>query len=331
MSQVTESIHIPLKTIKADESFNCRHDYGDIEGLAKDIKRDGQLSPMLVVSNGKGYALVSGFRRMRALKLLKSETGEVKIIEAKEEQAVYFMNVSENLARKDLTSYETANACAIIKKKFNLKSVQIKNRLTSLEHISKGHLNNLIRARENLDPKIINDWKNNDNIPTSQLFKWASLDRGEQIEAWEEHTGEAVAVVGEDEEQQPSNAKKKKASEGILRDAMAYVKENVGAERVREAMLATLKFAVGDVKTLRENGVVIFDPVAVKKEAKAEKEAERKEEKEEAKAKKENEKAVKAKEKEAADKAKAKEKLAKAKEKAKAEQVKIKELEAAAK
>ncbi len=63
------------RTIDADESFNIRDDYGDIEDLSKSIVQNGVKRPLTgrrgkVVRNGKevdGFILTDGFRRMRAI------------------------------------------------------------------------------------------------------------------------------------------------------------------------------------------------------------------------------------------------------------------------
>lgn len=64
---------IPIDQVESDESRNFRDDYGDIEGLAESIKNAGQRRPILLkklVGHEDHYAVVDGFRRLRAIKLL---------------------------------------------------------------------------------------------------------------------------------------------------------------------------------------------------------------------------------------------------------------------
>ena len=59
---------IPLGEIEVDESLNPRPLRG-INRLAKNIKRFGQLTPVVVRPTEAGYALVTGYRRMAALRV----------------------------------------------------------------------------------------------------------------------------------------------------------------------------------------------------------------------------------------------------------------------
>jgi len=66
-------VQMPMSDIYVDEDFNCRKRITpiDVVDLAKDIKKNGLLQPVIVsiqsdeqqAENGKSYRLIAGFRR----------------------------------------------------------------------------------------------------------------------------------------------------------------------------------------------------------------------------------------------------------------------------
>lgn len=70
--------HVPLDAIAPDATFRLR-EVGDVSGLATAIGRLGQLQPLdlrpLPAPDGEGkrYQVVTGFRRLEALRLLQRE------------------------------------------------------------------------------------------------------------------------------------------------------------------------------------------------------------------------------------------------------------------
>jgi ParB-like chromosome segregation protein Spo0J len=58
---------IPVHRITVDKTFNVRDDYGDIEGLAKDIAQNGLHFPLKVRLDEDKVVLVDGHRRLRAI------------------------------------------------------------------------------------------------------------------------------------------------------------------------------------------------------------------------------------------------------------------------
>jgi len=84
-------------------------DPDDLEVLKASIKDRGQQTPIEVVRLGNGYGLISGLRRMEALKAL-GETHVLALVKApKDQAAAYQAMVEENEIRADLSFYERAN------------------------------------------------------------------------------------------------------------------------------------------------------------------------------------------------------------------------------
>jgi ParB family chromosome partitioning protein len=99
-------VEVPLGQIQIGE--RRRQDFGDIDGLAKGIKRVGLLEPIIVESNGGEYRyrLVVGERRLRAAWLLGWKTIPAQLREHLSEAELRDIELEENENRKSLTERE---------------------------------------------------------------------------------------------------------------------------------------------------------------------------------------------------------------------------------
>lgn len=112
---------IPISEIWIDDDFNCRGAMTpiDVEELAKDIKENGLLQPVVVKpSTREGYKfdLIAGFRRTYAHKILKSPTIMASVTQAMSQQDALIINLAENVKRKDLDLMQEAKALANLKR-----------------------------------------------------------------------------------------------------------------------------------------------------------------------------------------------------------------------
>ena len=109
---------IPLSEIYVDEDFNCRDKINpvDVVELAKSIAKDGLISPIIVtpitepIQGDYKYRIVAGFRRIYAHQINKAETIEAVIRENLSEKEARILNLTENLARHDLSILEEAKS-----------------------------------------------------------------------------------------------------------------------------------------------------------------------------------------------------------------------------
>jgi ParB/RepB/Spo0J family partition protein len=107
---------VPMKEIFADESFNCRGNISptDVVDLVKDIELQGLIQPVtLAPYNKDGYKwkLLAGFRRHMAHRVMQ-RTEILAVCRHTEMQEIdaRFLNLTENLRRKDLTIMQEARA-----------------------------------------------------------------------------------------------------------------------------------------------------------------------------------------------------------------------------
>ena len=86
---------LPLDRIRIDESKNPRTTRG-VKRLAANIKRFGQLTPMVVRPMGDDFELVTGYRRMAALKASNHTHGIVRVVDNLDEQTAAALYTAEN-------------------------------------------------------------------------------------------------------------------------------------------------------------------------------------------------------------------------------------------
>lgn len=82
-----------------------RKDFGDIQELADNIKKNGLLNPLTV--NGD-YKLLAGERRLKACKLLGWSQVDVRMVESEDEAQDIEIELSENNMRRNFTGSELA-------------------------------------------------------------------------------------------------------------------------------------------------------------------------------------------------------------------------------
>jgi ParB family chromosome partitioning protein len=106
-----EVVLVPVEEITANP-FQPRTEFSEQEifGLAESIRTQGLLQPVLVRRSGSGYEIVSGERRMRALKHLGEKTVPCIVREHLSDREMLEMAVVENLQRENLNEIEKAKA-----------------------------------------------------------------------------------------------------------------------------------------------------------------------------------------------------------------------------
>ena len=112
---------IPIKKIKIWKEAQARTlDREGIAELAKSIKNEGLLNPPLVQQDGKDFLLMSGQRRLAAMKRLGAKKIPVHVITKKtayELEDAKAASVVENIHRADMSQKETADACKYLAEK----------------------------------------------------------------------------------------------------------------------------------------------------------------------------------------------------------------------
>jgi len=106
------------------EMFHEEH----IRELAQSIESAGLMQPLVVRAKGKGFELIAGERRLRALTLLKRTEAPVVIHDVDDQIAAEWALI-ENLQREDLNPMERATAMQRLVQEFDLTHEELADRL----------------------------------------------------------------------------------------------------------------------------------------------------------------------------------------------------------
>lgn len=270
---VPNIFEIPTNMIVADPKQNTRKVLTGIAELAKSIDFEGQQTPVLVTKRDDGkFDLVYGYRRFFAISWPKDKGGlEQDTILARVEEAMspderLMTNLIENMAREDLSTYDTAMACKQLEDmtkgtKKPLSGASIANKVGK----SAPYVNNLLRAVRNLPPNIMLRWKEEnqedweekangakkvmtpDNL--ARLAKESLTDDERQL-AFKKLKGEDVPDTTGGNGAPVQGVGIKRASKAALEAALeAAKKAPKGAGKA--AVIATLKFALGETEGIK--------------------------------------------------------------------------------
>lgn len=100
-----------------------RKDFGDIQELADNIKKNGLLNPITVNNR---HVLLAGERRLRACKLLGWSQVDVRMVESEDEAQDIEIELSENTVRRNFTGSELAEG---IRRQMELEAAKAKERM----------------------------------------------------------------------------------------------------------------------------------------------------------------------------------------------------------
>lgn len=181
----SEIVWIPTNHIHADPDFNARLDQideTDVASLATSIKEQGLLQNLVVreiPGKKQHFSLISGFRRLTALKLLDAAEVPCVIAVCRSETDAIILNLVENMQRNALSSYELAKRCWLLS-----------DRECSSEKIAKDigksihYVNNLCRLRK-LHPSILEAFRRNDSPAlVSTCIRLSALHHDDQLQEW---------------------------------------------------------------------------------------------------------------------------------------------------
>ena len=132
-TKLSKLLEIPLEKIVRDEE-QPRQEFEPeaLEALAKSIKANGVLQPIVVTKEGAKYKIVAGERRFRAAGIVGLTTIPA-IVRTLDPQNRLELSIIENAQREDLNAIELATAYAKLKTQFNLSPAEIAERIGKSE------------------------------------------------------------------------------------------------------------------------------------------------------------------------------------------------------
>ena len=102
-------LEIPVnKILQNPEHTRTEFDERELESLAKTINTIGLRHPITVYADGESFVVVSGERRLRAVKLLNREVISAFVVDMKEFTSIK-ISLMENIGSSDLDPFDLAN------------------------------------------------------------------------------------------------------------------------------------------------------------------------------------------------------------------------------
>ncbi len=135
---------IPIESIRPNQ-YQPRREFSEsaIEELANSIKEKGVLTPILVRRALRGYELIAGERRLRAVLKLGLNTIPALVKEVTEEEALELALI-ENIQREDLNPIEEAQAYHMLMDRFGLTHEELAQRVGK----DRSTITNMLRLLE---------------------------------------------------------------------------------------------------------------------------------------------------------------------------------------
>ena len=151
---------LPLGEIDlADHRFRISAGDGDLSSLAASIERSGVAVPPLVISKslvsngqGSGYLLVSGFRRMAALKNGMAPSGTLICGCLTDEILAAELAVAENAFQRELSVGELIRAVVLLAKFMDVKTMATRSAELFNREMGLKYLKNILVLSKNLSP-----------------------------------------------------------------------------------------------------------------------------------------------------------------------------------
>lgn len=137
-----------------------------VEKLARDIKENGLMNPVIVRQQEDSYELVDGHRRVLACRLLGLKTIDAIVRELDDRQA-QISSVSSNLQRRNLSGIELALA---YKKILDSGIFKDKKELSITIGKDETYIGDLLNTL-NMDNRIIDDLKKNKSINDVRMLR----------------------------------------------------------------------------------------------------------------------------------------------------------------
>jgi len=148
-------------------------DKNEIEKLARSIKENGIIQPIVVRREGKQYELIVGERRLRAAKV--AGISEIPaVIKDFSENRILELALIENIQRKDLNPIEEATAYKMVIEKNMITQEMLSERIGK----SRSYIANMIRLLEL--PADIQDHVSRGTISVGQAKGILSLKKEEE-------------------------------------------------------------------------------------------------------------------------------------------------------
>ena len=268
--QESSTIFIPYDQIIADEDFNVRKNYEDIEELAESINGIGLEEPLVVRPTKKGYSLNAGFRRYKAIGLLlarekpsqhtlslKNKGVECRVKEYESEALAMISNLAENTGKRSLRTYDLAKRFHDLEEVHGMK----RKKIAEFCSVTQAYISQLVGCYKDLAPEVLEAWSGSEQvaheIPIDKLKEWKKEDQETQAKLLADYLGDGSGIDDPDApEEEKENSKKggklptKSDIKGEI-EKLEALKSEKNITELQSGMLKALKWVTGKLKALK--------------------------------------------------------------------------------
>jgi ParB/RepB/Spo0J family partition protein len=233
-------------------------DLSDVKDLAKNILNEGLLTPLMVAKTPGGFTLVSGFRRLAALKMI--EESEPKVFAEKFSKTavtvisdftvtdLQVINMIENLQRDDLKPYQVSQGVAKLGE-LGLKQAEIAARIGKTQ----PYVSMMAKVNKNL---CDNAWAafTNGELDVTDAIELARKPKEEQEEIYGKYETAMGDDIDVDETQVEGDRKPRKAKALVSkREKKREARAEITGSRAKFAVSA--KKAAEVLAAIRDKGI----------------------------------------------------------------------------
>ncbi|HMS32831.1 MAG TPA: ParB/RepB/Spo0J family partition protein [Ignavibacteria bacterium] len=208
---VSKTDEIPVEKIKVNP-LQPREDFDEekLKELADSVKQKGLIQPITVLKKGDDFILISGERRLRAVKMIGLEKVQAYIYDSplnKEltNEDLLELALIENLQRSDLNPMELSDSYSRLSLEFNLTQEQIAGRVSK----QRSTVANFLRLQR-LPVEIKVSLRRNEitEAHARMLLRIDTLE--DQLILWKRIINENITVKNLEEITKPSVKKQRK-------------------------------------------------------------------------------------------------------------------------
>lgn len=181
---------LPVEKIKVNP-FQPRKDFDEaaLEDLKNSIIENGVIQPVTVSRDGEGYQLISGERRLRAVRKAGFKFIPGYIVEAHEDAGKLELALIENIQREDLNAIEIALALKSLVTNCNLTQDEIAQKVGK----NRSTISNFLRLLKL--PTVIQNSIREKDISSGHARALINLpNQKQQIKVWQEILRKKLSV-----------------------------------------------------------------------------------------------------------------------------------------
>jgi ParB family transcriptional regulator, chromosome partitioning protein len=144
-----EEQYLDLKEIDLiDSTYRISTD-NDISVLSGSIQANGLINPVIVVKKRENYIVVSGYKRVLAVKETLADKIFVKIVKKKSKEKTHYncskLAVIENAFVRELNHIELANALSLLSQSLSVKEINLNSSFFFKKRLNEKIINKLIK------------------------------------------------------------------------------------------------------------------------------------------------------------------------------------------